>query len=289
MDSTNTLGKSPQTLDSSSSSVSKTLEQIHGTDVSFVMWNDQPAPSGSTKGPSAHAKGVLAFTSSGGFWLTHSLPKFPSKTASMWSDASDDFGQSFLCITLSAEEIHKLSPVMKINRPTVYNSKFATGATEAFADIKAWAIDHEHDNHTMTTTVIIKSKGGQAFQFFGKSGNWGKGKDLYHDLVAPSTGALDMEGWRRGAGVWGPACGKDQVLDITAVSFPGKDWPTTDDHSKWAVGKTSTTFCVGDINRADGQAERGGGTVCISDSSLAHQMQQVINTTDSCRSRIMHI
>merc|ERR1712216_304492 len=193
MDSSHKLAKSSHTLTSTSSSVSQTLMQLYNADYSYVLWNDQPAPKGSSSSPTAHAKGALIFTSAGGLWLTHSLPHFPAppktKSASaLWADGSDDFGQSFLCITLTASEIHKLSPVMLINRPVVYDNMFADGDTKTFSDVMDWAVNKQHNDSEMTTEVTIKSKGGQTFHVFGKSGNWGKGKDLYHDLVAPKMG-----------------------------------------------------------------------------------------------------
>lgn len=287
MDSSHKLAKSSHTLTSSSSSISKTLAQLHNDDFSYVLWSGQP-PAGHSAGssPSAHAKGALIFTSAGGLWLTHSLPHFPampnSSSVNLWGEAASDFGQSFLCITLTPAELHKLSPVMAINRPVVYDNMFASGDTKTFADIMDWAVNKKHDATAMTTEVTITSKGGQSFDVFGKSGKWGKGKDLYHDLVAPQMGALEMEGWRRGAGVWNAACSGKQVYDILAVSFPGRDWNTGSDHSKWAVSKSGSVFCVGDINRADGQDKRGGGTVCIQDASFANQMREVISTIDKC-------
>jgi len=290
MDSDHKLFKSAHTLDSSSSSISKTIEQRHNSGVSYVMWNDEPPKGSKSAAPNAHAKGLLLFTSSGGVWLTHSLPLFPSEGATsasgLWADASEDFGQSYLCITVTAAEIHKLAPMFKITRPTVYASSFASGAESTFSDIKE-VVDKDWDKSTMTTTVSIKSKAGQTFTVYGKAGHWGDDKDpkadLYRDLVEPALGEkLYMEGWRRGRGVWGPACGKDEVLDITAVTFPGNDWDTMNDHSKWAVGESGTAFCVGDLNRADGQDKRGGATVCIHDSSFSSQMRNVISTTDKC-------
>jgi len=293
MDSSHELSKSADTLNTDSSSISRTLMQLDNAAVSFVIWNDQPAPSGSSASPTAHSKGVLIFTDSGGVWLTHSLPHFPvprSSTApGLWKDAADNFGQSFLCITLTADEIHKISPVMAITRPVVNDHQFDEETTKTFSDVLDWAVNKKWDDSHMTNEVTITSRGGTPFQFFGKSGHWGSGKDLYRDLVAPAVGALDMEGWRRGRGVWGPACGSAEVLDVTAVSFPGRQWITMNDHSKWAVGQSGAVFCVGDINRADGQDKRGGGTVCIHDSSFASQMRGVINTTDKCHSGIVYM
>merc|ERR1711957_610767 len=135
-----------------------------------------------------------------------------------------------------------------------------------------------------TTKLDVKSRGGQAFTVYGKSGKWGVGKDLYSDLVAPDVGNLLMEGWRRGVGVWGPSCdGKAQVLDVLGVKFPEREWSTTQDHSKWAVSQSGgNAFCVGDINRAQGQDKRGGATICIRKTSFADKMRSVVADQDSC-------
>jgi len=289
MDSKHKLAKSKSQLNSKDSAVTATIQQMNTKGNSHVLWNDQPPPKKDSAAPHAHSKGAIIFNEEGGLWLTHSLPHFPTPSttaAGLWADGSNYFGQAFLCITLTAKELHKLSPVMMITSPVVYSTDLlGTRSKDAFSDIKEWAVDGKKDVETMTTEVEITSAAGTTFHFFGKSGEWGKpkyGKDLYSDLVAPKMGDLDMEGWRRGAGVWGPACGKVQVLDITDVSFPGNEWKTMDDHSKWAVTEKSTAFCVGDINRADGQDRRGGGTVCIESSSIAKQMKAVVKTTDAC-------
>lgn len=291
MDSHHPLAKAPGTLASSSSSVSSTILQKHGSGVSVLMWNDDPPYKSSTSAPRAHSKGLLLFTSEGGAWLTHSLPEFPVANAStasgLYAEASEIYAQSYLCVTVSAEEIHKLAPLFKITRPTFYEAKFGSGEESTFADLKAVSDGGNWDSETMTTDVTISSKGGQEFHVYAKAGAWGTGKDLYRDLVAPSIGKLSMEGWRHGAGVWGPACGKDEVLDVTAVSFPGQDWSTMSDHSKWAVSQTGSAFCIGDLNRADGQDKRGGKTVCIETAhslrnSFSSQMRKVIDTTDKC-------
>jgi len=284
MDSSNKLAKSSHALNTASSSITKTLMQMHSSGVSSVLWNDEFPTGPKTSAPNAHSKGVLIFTSAGGLWLTHSLPKFPAaggtSASGMWADGAENYGQSYLCITVGADAISKLGPLFKITRPSVYSSKFAGGDDE-FPTLKE-VVNKQWDTTTMTSHVSISSKGGQAFTVYGKAGAWGVGKDLYSDLVAPAVGKLWMQGWRHGAGVWGPACGKNEVLDVSAVSFPEQDWTTMDDHSKWAVGESGSVFCVGDLNRADGQDKRGGATVCIKDASIAAQMRKVVSTEDKC-------
>jgi len=299
MDTDTPLTKASGSLTDDGSSISATIMQKGSPDVSYLIWNDEPTTRSSSSAPFAHSKGLLIFTSSGGVWITHSHPKFPVPSASsasdLWADAAEEYGQSYLCITITAEEIHKLVPVFKITRPTIYASTFASGDESTFADLEGLTHKGGWDEDTMTTQVAISSKGGQEFNVYAKAGAWGEGKDLYRDLVAPSIGKLDMEGWINGGGVWGPACGQDGVLDVQSVSFPGpRDWSTHTDHSKWAVAadKSSSSFCVGDLNRADGQDKRGGKTVCIVEgrslrNDFADQMRKVISTTDSCDRTVM--
>jgi len=291
MDSHKRLSHASHDLDSEHSSVTKTLMQMHHSGVSYVMWNDEPPKGRASAAPNAHAKGVLLFTSTGGVWLTHSLPNFPvhSKTVKgLWKKGSKNYGQSFLCITVDADEIRKLVPMFRVTRPTIYEHHFDAKAKKEYEELaeltktgrKDW------DKDTMTTEVTIRSKGGEHFHVFGKNGKWGTKKDLYHDLVAPSVGKLYFEGWRHGVGVWGPACGKDEVIDVTKVSFPDQDWTVMQDHSKWAVSQKGSTFCVGDMNRAKGQDKRGGATVCIKSGHFASEMRKVISEKDHCRREV---
>jgi deoxyribonuclease-2 len=278
MDMHTKLEKSSHQLNSGDSSISRTLAQLKDSGVSYVMWNDEPPPNKNSAAPIAHAKGVLVFTGEGGFWLTHSLPDFPAETGDMWASGADGYGQSFLCINIDATNLRKLSPAFTIHRPKVYATKFQSD-TEGFDDVKGWASGDARSSDE-TIHVQLKSRGGETFHLYGKAGSWGK--DLYADLVAPAVGPLLMEGWRHGVGVWGPSCGQHQVLDVLQVGFPGSQWATTKDHSKWAVESDGTAFCVGDINRADGQEKRGGGTVCIHEDSFAKQMRSLVQDTDHC-------
>merc|ERR1719282_34379 len=56
MDSDKKLAKVAHALNTRFSSVTKVVEQID-KDVNYVVWNDEPAPDGSSESPSAHAKG----------------------------------------------------------------------------------------------------------------------------------------------------------------------------------------------------------------------------------------
>ena len=100
-----------------------TLGQIYSNPSSgaYVMYNGSVIPSledifltctpltdqppGVSSDPSssyAHSKGVAAWDSNQGFWLVHSIPKFPPPATSTYamSDNAYVYGQSFICLTL---------------------------------------------------------------------------------------------------------------------------------------------------------------------------------------------
>ena len=75
----------------------------------LLMYNDE-LPNGTTSQSAAHAKGVVAFDRSAGFWMLHSVPRYPPDSGATYSYPVTGFkyGQTLLCLTLpfsSANEI----------------------------------------------------------------------------------------------------------------------------------------------------------------------------------------
>jgi Deoxyribonuclease II len=75
----------------------------------LLMYNDE-LPNGTTSQSAAHAKGVVAFDRSAGFWMLHSVPRYPPDSGATYSYPVTGFkyGQTVLCLTLpfsSANEI----------------------------------------------------------------------------------------------------------------------------------------------------------------------------------------
>ena len=96
-----------------------TLHQVYedktGENTAYAIYNDERPPTYSTpdwpSSDSAHAKGVMASDGTTGFWLVHSTPKFPDLNAINFTfpRGGTIYGQSFLCLSLSNEEINTLA------------------------------------------------------------------------------------------------------------------------------------------------------------------------------------
>lgn len=76
-------------------------------DVFYIMYNDAH-PGNKSDSHRGHAKGAAFFDGNTGFWLIHSVPKFPNPDKYDYPDSGYNNGQSFLCITLRTESLTNL-------------------------------------------------------------------------------------------------------------------------------------------------------------------------------------
>lgn len=80
--------------------------------IMWVVYNDEP-----TNGPvtfsMGHTKGTVMADNNSGLWLVHSVPKFPqlpyqNNNSYTYPKTGVKFGQSFLCMSMTAEELDKV-------------------------------------------------------------------------------------------------------------------------------------------------------------------------------------
>ena len=262
----------------------------------YVFYNDEK-PDGSTSSVKGHAKGVVAFDGDRGFWLVHSVPKFPPPPGEQYSYAENGqtYGQSFLCLTLPSTQLESVAQQLLFNEPYLYATQMAS-SLESQYPLMAQVIAGERRSQSPWFGVeALNTPGGAAFTSFAKARDFGD--DLYSGLVAPdlSTG-LFTETWRHGAtesrlpSNCSTSFPVENVQNITAtVSLPTSgratfDFGTTKDHSKWAVSADEARpwVCVGDINRMTTQEDRGGGTVCHQSAALWRLYSQLVAQAEPC-------
>jgi len=260
-----------------------TLKQLYDNHpaLAYAFYNDEK-PTGETTSYYAHAKGVVAFDGSSGFWLIHSVPKWPPAAASGFGPPlSSTYGQSAFCVTLTAESIEVMAGQQMVARPWIYNASMPSSISSP--KLGSW-IGGEYDKDSATKTAAIQTKGGNSFTHFAKSKT--ASNDLYEDVVSPGLKQdLVCETWQNGSGDLGPFCKPQhtwEVVDVKSVEVNGETWTINQDHSKWCVSKSSNYVCVGDMNRQSGQEKRGGGTLCSSDSATYKAFTSAIQGKNSC-------
>lgn len=289
----------PQQLNTTKDyALGSTLHQLYMNkkEYSWVAYNDERPPqyppddAASSSGGGAHAKGILVGAEDGGFWLVHSVPKFPDLNAKSFTwDASTIYAQSFLCLSLNATGIDEAALQLQTFHPSIFDSYLNADLEGAYPHMKDLVDGTRHDGDRVAELLV----GQTVMTSFAKSNDWGR--DLYEDLVSPyfDQGFL-WETWRRTPKMESFCAGQDSheydARNIEYISFPDSPaftWHYTKDHAKWGLSTDSDNplVCVGGINRMYSQRKRGGGTVCVANRGFYNAMHALVQEADDCSDR----
>lgn len=288
-------------LNDTKDALGSTLQQLYTakTTTSYVAYNDEVpaivsahiraklnvtlAKVGSPTG-GAHAKGILAADSSGGFWLVHSVPKFPDLTAASFAyDTSDIYAQSFLCLSLNHDDVQNAAYQLQFFHPDIYSSNLVV--SHKYTNISDLIDGTRYEG----ANVLTVQAGSTTITSFAKSNSWGK--DLYEDLVCPYFDqGFQWETWRRSPkepSYCTPTYKYDSI-NVNSIAFPDSDtkWSYTQDHAKWGLSLDAKlpVVCIGGINRMSSQRARGGGTVCMKRPAFWNAMNAIVAGSDGCSS-----
>jgi deoxyribonuclease-2 len=113
-------------INSSSSIPAKTLSPIYSENINkllIAMYNDEPT-NDNVDNVRGHTKGVVVADEQSGFWLVHSVPKFPPAIGEKFDfpHTGTMYGQSFLCISFDADQLENVGKQLQFNEPRFYSS-----------------------------------------------------------------------------------------------------------------------------------------------------------------------
>lgn len=195
---------SNRTIDDSQSIPGSLISRL-STEHLIIMYNDEP-PEQKSDEARGHTKGVIAADATGGFWLVHSVPKFPPSDYKAYSypPTGHLYGQSFLCISLSASELDTIGELIRFNEPHVYLGQVPTALQPLYPNLLRVA---ESNSSWVTEPPFFKTNRVGNFSVFSKSHKFNK--ELYVDWVAPTLQSdLMVESWLHGPGVINSECDK---------------------------------------------------------------------------------
>ena len=238
----------------------------------------------------AHSKGVLAFDSKSGFFVRHSVPRFPLNASAGayggYPAYARIYGQTFLCVSYSTSVLNDLASSLLVNDVSVYDSAISKDLASTWLSLAQLAQGFRKTAQLPYSVRSFPSLGGNNFTDFAKSKQCKC--ELYVDVVAPRLN-MDLAVLSWGRPLMGSGCKpvtQYNVMDINGMSIntpAGKVWYNeTKEHSKLAVAAEGNFVCAGDINRMTSQATRGGGTTCFSNPSLWNAITQQIGGWMSC-------
>lgn len=165
----------------------------------YGVYNDEPCcGANSASSTYGHSKGVLLVNETQGFWLVHSMPKWPNGRNEGPAPFPDfTYGQSLMCVTINTETSEALANNLMIDRGYLYSENITSAAATALPTMSQW-IDKQHSSADSNVSAFTSSAGASFYQF-AKSKYWAK--DLWDDLVAPYFHtSLNVETWRSGSG-----------------------------------------------------------------------------------------
>uniref|UniRef100_A0A3P8S411 deoxyribonuclease II n=1 Tax=Amphiprion percula TaxID=161767 RepID=A0A3P8S411_AMPPE len=186
-----------------------------------------------------HSKGVLLFDHSQGFWLSHSIPHFPSfpERGYIYPSSGKVNGQTGLCVTYDYDQF-----------------------------LLMWWRNQTPLAKDKSISLLFSSQGAKFISFV-KSERFVD--DIYTGWVAQFLRTdLLVESWQRQGHDLPSNCSlPQQTMNIKRIQLPDSVLFLSDcDHSKWCVSRSygDQVTCLGDLNRERAQLWRGGGLICSS-------------------------
>ncbi|CAL5225201.1 g7984 [Coccomyxa viridis] len=192
----------------SESHLAETLQQLYsGSNIGYVIWNDQPETKSKVRPKTlhAHAKGVLAFDADGGFYLLHSTPNFPDdpaagngykginnctasgKTCGPTHGQLQD-GQSYLCVSFDPGNLDAVAEVLRGDELTIYASDVA-GLDGQYPNVQQLIKANHRGIAKKTFGQDVQAVDGEPFKLFGMSPTpKNQPVFLYEQIIEPTLG-----------------------------------------------------------------------------------------------------
>jgi deoxyribonuclease-2 len=257
--------------------------------VNFFFWNDDTSTedkSSSAYPGKAHSKGALVYNKDSGYFLMHSLPRFPRRTAENkfvyeLPDNAGIYAQHFLCISTDLENNLKIVDTLNIINPQLIiknGEEDNVSENESVTKLIKNRSDPELDHFKVT---VVKSIGNRNFIFFSRSKNEEK---LQFDHHIPKFYEDDfyIETWTKPS-LLEPICdGLYKAFNVKSLKFGNISYTNSKEHAKWSVAAKKDISCFGDLNRTKQVTVRGGNVVCIKDKKLAKLMRNAITDSEDC-------
>lgn len=94
----------------------------------WIVYNDEPTNKRPTSSQ-GHSKGMVLANNATGFWLVHSVPKFPylpyeKNNAYDYPHSGLVNGQSFLCMSMTSEELDKVGKYFHRSNTNLFNQLY---------------------------------------------------------------------------------------------------------------------------------------------------------------------
>ncbi|CAG5864414.1 unnamed protein product [Menidia menidia] len=279
-------------VNSSQGAIGNTLNQLYmgktymSNSSVYALYNDGPPVLKYVRGY-GHTKGVLLFDHSQGFWMSHSIPHFPSfpERGYQYPSSGKLNGQTALCVTYQYAQLLRVVTQLAYLYPRFYNCSVPSAF---MADLPQLAQMCEGSKPTLASNRKVEqlfSLQGEKFVSFVKSEHFVD--DIYTGWAAQALNAdLLVESWQTQGHELPSNCSLPKhAMNIRRIQLPTSvRFSSHHDHSKWCVAwlHEDQVTCLGDLNRERAQLWRGGGLICSHNPVIYKAFRRVVDLYISC-------
>ncbi|KAK1165398.1 deoxyribonuclease-2-beta [Acipenser oxyrinchus oxyrinchus] len=280
-------------VNTSQGALGETLGQLYqahkhqSNTTGYLMYNDDPPSLDYQKGH-GHTKGALHFNKDQGFWLSHSIPRFPPfpERGYGWPPTGKQNGQTALCVTYKYSQFTEIAEQLLYYNPRVYNCSLPEIFLPAVSNLSYICQDSKIPQLPRRRVRKLVSARGESFLNFAKSRYYVD--DIYAAWVAQVLKSnLLTETWQREEHELPSNCSlPEHVYNVKRIRLPGPVlFYSYFDHSKWCVSQLfrDQWSCIGDLNREDRQAWKGGGLICTQNPLIYRSFRKAISWYIGCQ------
>ncbi|XP_034356255.1 deoxyribonuclease-2-beta [Arvicanthis niloticus] len=282
-----TWSQSDHLIDSNWSSLGRTLSQLYQAynsknDTAYLIYNDGVPPSVNYSRAYAHTKGLLVWNRMQGFWLIHSVPRFPPvpEFGYVYPNSGRRYAQSGICITFKYSQFETIDTQLLVLQPHIYSCFIPKSFRWELIHMPQMCTNSSSSKIPKRRLGVLQSAQGLNFVHFAKSNSYID--DIFAAWIAQRLKThLLAETWHRKNYELPSNCSLPyHVYNIEAIQLtPKTNFSSHHDHSKWGIsvkGSTNRWACIGDLNRSPHQTWRGGGFMCTKNRYIYQSFHKLV-------------
>ncbi|XP_054608262.2 deoxyribonuclease-2-beta [Nothobranchius furzeri] len=252
----------------------------------YALYNDAPPLLKYTQ-EYGHTKGVVLFDHSRGFWLSHSIPRFPSfpEKGYLYPSSGKVYGQTALCVTYQYAQLLRIVKQLVYLYPRIYNCSVPAVFSADLPQLIQLCEGSRPPQASCRRMEQLSSARGDKFVSFVKSEKYVD--DIYTGWVAQVLNAdLLVESWQNQGHALPSNCSLPKhAMNIKRIQLPTSiQFQSRYDHSKWCVSRVyeDHVTCLGDLNREKAQLWGGGGLICTYNPVIYKAFRQLVDWYIGC-------
>ncbi|KAM5256291.1 deoxyribonuclease-2-beta [Ctenodactylus gundi] len=286
--------RSEQLMNTTRSAVGRTLQQLYeahaskSNNTAYLIYNDGVPSSVGYNRKYGHTKGLLLWNRIQGFWLIHSIPRFPPPPEEDYDYPSTGKrnGQSGICVTLKYNQYEAIDSQLLACNPNIYSCSIPATFHQELVYMPQLCTRSNSSKILGRHLTTLQSAQGQNFLHFAKSDTFLD--DIFAAWMAQQLKThLLAETWQRKRQELPSNCSLPyHVYNIKAIKISRQSYFSSyQDHAKWCISQKGTKnrwTCIGDLNRSPHQATRSGGFICTQNRNIYQAFQKLVLYYEDC-------